>query len=246
MSNNTTNATCRVTPRRIEMSETKPETVWKLMPFPPTEEMARAGNAALSSADAYLHTVRGCYNSMFNAAPTPPAPEPISMEPVAWIQCTPDGTLVVQEVSWVKHDLDLWDRQMGWTSLPLYSTEQIAALEAKCERLQQESNHWKESFRLASDSHLTAQAECERLQGERDELLDALKSFASDLQDTAVTFKVAGRSVKAEMLANMFDVIAKIEAQHQVVAPEQQDEPCECCFVRGCGGECMGDGLLGG
>ena len=52
-------------------------------------------------------------------------------EPVAFVQATPDGNLMLAEITKTAEaqPLDQWDRQMGWTLVPLYafppSTEQI-------------------------------------------------------------------------------------------------------------------------
>lgn len=47
-------------------------------------------------------------------------------EPVAYVQATPDGNLMLAEIVKTKEcvQLDQWDRQMGWTAVPLYALKE--------------------------------------------------------------------------------------------------------------------------
>jgi hypothetical protein len=164
----------------------KPETIWKMMPFPATEEMLTANPTSLCD-----YSINAIYKAMFNVAPPPPQPEPISMEPVAIYQHDPLN--MAYGIKWLTDKT----QTHGTT---YYPANQLAALEAK-------AVHWQGMYHRERDLYdrqtqrLTAlEAKCERLKDGLDELLAIVKK--PDLY-------------RQTLRAELREVVAKIEQQER-------------------------------
>lgn len=183
---------------------------WKWLPVPPTEEMIRAGNAAMESSDCSKHTVRGCFMEMSAVAPEPTS---VGMEPVAIARLFHEtyerfsATFGYE----TRADTKAFDPKSSNGLLMIavckeVVSDQLATLQAKLTAAENEivvQSYWGERWEREHDARLQLQAKLEQVELTNKNKIDAhergFKSVCEGLAKTITKLEQAEED-KAELL----------------------------------------------
>lgn len=144
------------------------DTKWKMMPSEPTDAMLLAGCGKLES---FQLMGKAIYEAMWEAAPTPPAPEAISMEPTKW---------AYENVPNLVHKLHAICQHIstGGTGSPSFLSVSYDVGGVSYLVSTALSRYLKENPLGEQLAHL--QSEVERLRGEREDLTEFLNLWVHD------------------------------------------------------------------